>query len=53
MNGELTSGALLTDDGNTAQERAAATRTVASVAVDAAECARLLDMLGLDAAGAR
>jgi hypothetical protein len=33
---------------NPPKERAAAARTVASNAIDAADCAELLDMLGLD-----
>ncbi len=35
--------------GNSAAQRAAAARTVAAAAVDAAECAELLAMIGLDA----
>jgi hypothetical protein len=37
-----------TDPANPPEERAAAARTVASNSVDAADCAELLDMLGLN-----
>lgn len=45
-----TRGRALTSEGrNLPEERAAAVRTVAANAVDAADCAELLDMLGLSA----
>ena len=36
--------------GNEADDRAKAVRAVASLSVDAEECSRVLDMLGLEAA---